>query len=115
MYTLHNEIYAFYDKHVRLGQTIQGELAEYRDKNMQRIERGLEKLGFKLPIRVCDQGGYAMSTMVQHPEYDYDIDRSLIFAAEDLPASPLRARQRVLAAIKEAGGNFKQEPEARTN
>ncbi len=115
MYTLHSEIYTFYDKHVRLGQEIQGELADYRDKNMQRIERGLEKLGYKLPIRVCDQGGYAMSTMVQHPDYDYDIDRALIFAAEDLPASSRKARERVLAAIKEAGGNFKQEPEARTN
>jgi hypothetical protein len=53
--------------------------------------------------------------MVQHPDNDYDIDTAVIFASGDLPASSLKARQRVLAGVEEGGGNFKEPPEARTN
>jgi hypothetical protein len=115
MYNTHAEIYTFYDKHVRLSREKQIELTEYRDTNLKRLREGLTKLGYPLPERVCGQGSYAMSTMVQHPDNDYDIDTAVIFASEDLPSSSLKARQRVLAGVEEGGGNFKQPPEARTN
>lgn len=115
MYNTHSEMYTFYDKHVRLSRDKQNELTGYRDTNLERLKEGLEKLGYNPPKRTCGQGSYAMSTMVQHPENDYDIDTAVIFASEDLPSSPLKARQRVLAGVEEGGGNFKQPPEARTN
>jgi hypothetical protein len=115
MYSVHDEMYKFYDKHVRLQADKQKELAGYRDTNLERLQGGLESLGYALPIRNCDQGSYAMSTMVQHPDNDYDIDTAIIFASDDLPASPLKARQKVLEGVEEGGGNFKEPPEARTN
>ncbi len=115
MYNIHAEMYTFYDRYVRLSREKQLELTEYRDKNLRRLEDGLAELGYPLPIRTCGQGSYAMSTMVQHPENDYDIDTAVIFDREDLPSSSLKARQRVLAGVEEGGGNFKQPPEARTN
>lgn len=115
MYNAHASIYTFYDRHVRLSREKQIELTEYRDTNLKRLREGLTKLGYPLPSRTCGQGSYAMYTMVQHPDNDYDIDTAVIFASDDLPSSSLRARQRVLAGVVEGGGNFKQPPEARTN
>lgn len=115
MYNVHAELFTFYDRYVRLGRDKQSELTSYRDKNLERLTDGLERLGYAPPIRTCPQGSYAMFTMVQHPDNDYDIDTGVIFAREDLPSSPLRARQRVLEGVLEGGGNFKTLPEARTN
>lgn len=115
MYNTHAEMYSFYDKHVRLSREKQIELTEYRETNLKRLREGLTKLDYSLPVRVCGQGSYAMSTMVQHPDNDYDIDTAVIFASDDLPSSSLKARQRVLAGVEEGGGNFKEPPEARTN
>lgn len=115
MHSTHSEMYAFYDKYVRLSRETQNELTRYRDTNLARLETGLTNLGFALPEQTCGQGSYAMSTMVQQPNGDYDIDTAVIFASTDLPSSPLKARQRVLAGIERGGGNFKRPPEARTN
>lgn len=115
MYNAHNEMFAFYDQHVRLDRATQGRLTTYRDTNIERLEEGLTDLGYATPIRTCGQGSHAMHTMVQHEENDYDIDTAVIFARADIPASPLKARQRVLEGIKQAEVNFKREPEARTN
>ena len=115
MYNIHAEMYTFYDKWVRLSRDKQNELTEYRETNLKRLKEGLTRLGYALPERICGQGSYAMYTMVQHTDNDYDIDTALIFTSENLPSSPLKARQRVLAGIEEGGGNFKQPPEARTN
>ena len=56
-----------------------------------------------------------MYTMVQHEDNDYDIDTAVIFDRDSSPASPLKARQRVLEGIEQAEVNFKEPPEARTN
>jgi hypothetical protein len=60
-----------------------------------------------------------MGTLTQRPEnnldVDHDIDVATIFRREDLPEDPLDARKRVLAGVIQGGGNFKREPEARTN
>ncbi|MAS35505.1 MAG: hypothetical protein CL610_15950 [Anaerolineaceae bacterium] len=115
MYDLHNEMCTFYDRHVRLGDTEKKKLRGYRDANIDRLETGLKKLGYKVPICTVGQGSYSMHTMVQHPDNDYDIDNAVVFDKDDLPSAPLDARKRVLAGVKEGGGNFKQPPEARTN
>lgn len=115
MFDMHNELYEFYDQYVRLTTKQRNDLAGYRDVNMNRLNLGLDRLGHPRPQRSCDQGSFAMRTTNQHPDNDYDIDRAIIFAQDDLPASPLDARKRVRDAMIEGGGNFKKEPEARTN
>ena len=117
MYDLHSEMITFYDRHVRLGKEEQDKLRDYRDKNIERLEAGLQKLDYNPLVRTVGQGSYTMHTMVQHPDNDYDIDNAVIFSSDDLPSGSLEARQRVLAAVKEGGGNFSfnQPPEARTN
>ena len=119
MFDLHSEMCSFCSKHVRLSVDEKRQLAEYRDRNIRRLKDGLRQLGYKVPIRTPTQGGYAMNTLTQRPEnnpdIDHDIDVATIFRRGDLPEDPLDARKRVLAGVREGGGNFKKEPEARTN
>lgn len=115
MYNVHSEIFVFYDKYVRLDQATQSRLTTYRNTNVERLENGLTELGYAVPVRTCGQGSYAMHTMVQHADNDYDIDTAVIFERTDLPASPLKARQRILEGIKQSEVTFKRHPEARTN
>jgi hypothetical protein len=119
MFDLHSEMYTFYDTHVLLDADEKNQLAEYRDRNIHRLKDGLKKLGYKVPVRTPTQGGYAMNTLTQRPEnnpdVDHDIDIATIFEREDLPEDALDARKRVLAGVVEGGGNFKKDPEARTN
>jgi hypothetical protein len=106
---------------VRLGRERPDALAGHRDANLERLSAGLEKLG---PINGAstanfdehlNQGSYAMHTLNQHPENDYDIDTGVIFLSEALPSEPADARRRVARALREAGGNSKKPPEARNN
>jgi hypothetical protein len=115
MFSLHPEMYKFYDTHVRLSAEQRKELASYRDINFDRLKAGLDKLSYPRPARKCDQGSYAMHTTNQHPDNEFDIDVAIIFEKDDLPASPLDARKRIESAMKEGGGNFSKPPEARTN
>lgn len=119
MFDLHSEMYTFYREHVLLSTDEKRQLTEYRDRNISRLKDGLKKLGYKVPVRTPTQGGSAMNTLTQRPEnnpdVDHDIDIATIFRREDLPEDPLDARKRVLAGVVEGGGEFKKDPEARTN
>ena len=119
MFDMHNEIYSFYTQHVNLRPTDKIRLEEYKDKNIIRLKKGLKNLGYSEPIRTPTQGGQSMGTSTQLPEniadVDHDIDVAVVFKRGDLPENPLDARKRVLAGILEGGGNFKKDPEARTN
>lgn len=121
MFNSSAELQRFYEKHVRLGKERHSVLAGHRDINLSRLRSGLIKLGEKdgtsYPsfIDHHDQGSYAMHTLNQHPDGDYDIDVAIIFNEKDLPNSPLEARKRVVLAMNESGVNFAQAPEARTN
>lgn len=115
MFNMHKELTTFYLEHVNLTSEQRQMLAGYRDTNIQRLKIGLDKLGFPYPTKIINQGSYAMNTTNQHPAKDYDIDSTLIFEYQDLPANPLDARKRIQAAMVEGGGNFTKPPEARTN
>lgn len=119
MFDVHSEMHTFYRQHVFMEKTEREQLADYREKNIRRLKNGLKKLGYNAPIRTPTQGGYATYTLTQWPEnnpdVDHDIDTATIFMREDLPESHLKARKRVLDGIIEGGGNFKRDPEARTN
>jgi Adenylyl/Guanylyl and SMODS C-terminal sensor domain len=121
MFDLSKDLQTFYDNHVRLGGERREQLAGHRDLNLQRINGGLDDLAEETgrarphPYDYKNQGGYAMHTLNQAEENDYDIDVALLFNKEDLPIDPLAARQRVRDALVKRRGNFSKDPEARTN
>lgn len=121
MFDLHSDLKNFFDDYVKLSPIDEKKLAEYRDINLERIKSGLDKLGqedgvtYRYFDRNRNQGGYAMRTLNQHDDNDYDIDVALIFKKEHLPGDSLGSRERIASALKKVGTNFSKEPEARTN
>mgnify|MGYP000166491310 CR=1 FL=1 len=113
-YNMHSELNEFYEKNVRLKGEID-RLRELRDTNLNRLSDGLKALDRPNFTKSLLQGSIAMHTANKAPNNDYDIDIAVIFEKDDLPASPLEARKRVAAAIKEKATGFSQEPEARAN
>ncbi len=113
------EITGFYNKHVRLTKEEVKNLAGYRDANKNRLENGLKKKELPLPARHINQGSYAMRTINQHPNNDYDIDVGVVFKKEDLVGSQggdktaLEARKMVCDAVQD--DKFKKPPEVRNN
>src|SRR5215212_2946939 len=112
MFNLHGQLASFYNGHVRLNGEDRKKLAGYRETNLSRLDTGLDKLGeeegkvYAYPLRVCNQGSYAMHTLNQLRDNDYDIDIALIFCGTDLPNTALDARKRVENALRKGGGNF---------
>jgi hypothetical protein len=121
VYDLHKELNKFYDDHVRLDADRKKKLAGYRDASLSRVTAGLKALGeergtkYKTYSKSIGQGSYTMHTLNQHPSDEYDIDEALIFAKDDLPAKAADARQLIADALLMGGGNFRKDPEARTN
>jgi hypothetical protein len=113
------EITDFYKKHVRLTKAQVEKLAEYRETNKSRVENGLKKAEQPLPDRHINQGSYAMRTINQHPDNDYDIDVGVVFNKDDLKGSQgadksaLNSRKMVCDAVQD--GRFKKAPEVRQN
>lgn len=114
MYNLHEKMNTFYNNHVRLGKQ-RLKLAEYRDANLDRLKVGLEELDYPDCFDHVDQGSYAMFTINQDANNNYDLDEAIIFCKDDLPENALAARQRIEAAMRRGGGNFRTPPEAKTN
>lgn len=121
MFDCSTQLATFYKDHVRLGADRRKMLADHRDANLARLSAGLVKIGeedekaYDDFVDSFNQGSYAMHTLNQHPDNDYDIDVGVLFEADDLPASPLDARKRVARAIASMGDGFAKEPEPRTN
>lgn len=121
MYNLHDRLNEFYREHVRLSTDERKKLAGYRDTNLDRLKSGLDKLGEEHGTTYAyyqdakNQGSYAMFTLNQHPDNEYDIDIAILFKKDDLPSSALKARQRIADAFNKVAGHFSQEPEARPN
>lgn len=113
------EIGKFYDLHVRLSSEEQGKLAGYRDTNITRVKKGLEANEKPNPTDYINQGSYAMDTIIQHPENDYDLDIGLLFKKIDLvdsngvDYSAKNAREMVCEAVQDK--RFNKAPEARLN
>ena len=119
MFDCSSEISGFYKKHVRLSKAQVDKLADYREINKIRVENGLKKAGYPIPLRHINQGSYAMRTINQHPDNDYDIDVGVVFNKDDLKGSQgadktaLDARKLVCDAVQDK--KFKKPPEVRHN
>jgi len=113
------DVLAYHDEKVTLPQADRTEMRKRRDANRDRLKKGLKDAGKPAPREFVSQGGYAMKTMVQHPENDYDIDDGIYFNKEALVGqrgaemSALQARQMVRDALDD--GSFKTPPEVRKN
>ena len=73
----------FHNSHVKLLESQKKNMRERRDANRSRLEKGLEKLEIEF-LKFVPQGSYAMHTMIQDDENDYDIDDGIVFDRECL-------------------------------
>ncbi len=119
MYDCAKDVLAYHDGSVTLPGAERTEMRGRRDANRDRLKRGLAGGGKPAPREFVSQGSYAMKTMTQHPQKDYDIDDGAYFDKADLVGdrgaamSTLQARQMVRDALDD--GAFKTHPEARKN
>lgn len=102
----HSEMRGFHADRVTLAQAQQDDMRERRDAGRTRLSNGLELQGAAKPAFIHSQGSYAMRTMVQDSENDYDIDDGAYFHEIDLINSsgrslaPAEARERICEALK---------------
>ncbi len=119
IYDCANEMTRYHNKKVRLSKEEQDKLRGYRDANLDRLKNGLEKNDEPAYKKDISQGSYAMHTINQHPNNDYDIDVGIIFDREDLKGSQggdksaLAARQMVCEAMQ--NDRFNRAPEVLKN
>lgn len=119
MFDCSKEVLGYHDDEVTLPQAQRSEMRNRRDSNRTRVCKGLADNDDPSPREFTAQGSYAMKTMVQHPDKDYDIDDGIYFEKDDLKGrngaekSALQARQMVRDAVDD--GCFKRSPEARKN
>lgn len=119
MYNCAEDVLAHHDEEVTLLQADRDTMRERRNANRDRLKKGLAAKGKPAPREFKSQGSYAMKTMVQHPEKDYDIDDGVYFDKEVLVGdrgaemTALQARQMVRDGVDD--GSFKTPPEVRKN
>lgn len=119
MHNCSNDVLAHHNKEVTLPQAERTNMRKRRDANRDRLKKGLKNNNKPAPREFVTQGSYAMKTMVQDPDSDYDIDDGVYFSKEDLVGdrgaelSGLQARHMVRDALDD--GSFKTPPEVRPN
>ncbi|MBL8725531.1 MAG: hypothetical protein JNK49_15930 [Planctomycetes bacterium] len=119
MFNCSDDVLGFHDVEVTLPLKEREEMRGRRKAVRERLKAGLEKSGKPLPIESKSQGSYAMKTMTQDPDKDYDIDDGVYFDRADLVGSrgadmsSLEARQMVRDAVDDR--SFKTKPEVRPN
>lgn len=110
----------YHDDDVTLGAAQRKEMRDRRDTNRERLHRGLETNGKPQPDFHIIQGSYAMKTMTQHPDREYDIDDGAAFAFQKLqntngtPMTPQQAKEMVRDGLI-SGGGLKSDPEIKNN
>jgi hypothetical protein len=114
------EMTGFHRTEVTLRVSDQADMRSRRDAGRVRLETGLSLKEHPQPTETVSQGSYAMRTMVQDDDYDYDIDDGAYFRSDALldadgnALTPLAARQRVCEALK-WDGRLKHEAEVKRN
>jgi hypothetical protein len=102
-----NEMKGYHADEVNLSPADQSEMRKRRDNGRRRLENGLAKAQNPLPKEFSSQGSYAMRTMVEDDQCDYDIDDGVYFEKDDLKDSngnhlgARDARARICNALKD--------------
>ncbi len=103
----HKEVKGYHTDEVNLANDEQGDMRDRRNNGRSRLKNGLNKADHPLPKYFSSQGSYAMRTMVQDSQCDYDIDDGVYFEKDDLidsehnSLSPKEARLRIKNALKD--------------
>jgi len=119
MYNYNDQIKAYHNAKVTIGEDIRSKLRQHREANQNRLIANIKKGVAVSKSSFVKQGSYANRTMVQKNGNDYDIDDGVIFAKGDLigdrgaEMTPLQVRDMVLNAIKD--DKFAKQPERLTN
>lgn len=115
----HDDMIEFYKDAVRISTDERGRLDTARDTCVGGVSKGLTDKGGPQIRKFVEQGSFAMRTVVQHPENDYDIDNGVVFDRDALKRSngtdmaPRAARQLIADSFKDE--RFKKDPEVKTN
>ena len=113
------DVRAYHNQNVTLPQSEQNRMRGRRNANRRRLRSGLDKADKPGPIEFVKQGSYAMKTMNQDEDNDYDIDDGVYFRKDDLVGerggemTTLQARHMVRDAVDD--GELKHAPEVRSN
>lgn len=114
-----SDIATYHDDEVTLPASKQKEMRTRRDTNRDRLRSGLKRDKKPEPSAFHKQGSYAMKTMVQDSDQDFDIDDGAYFEKADLQddsggdMSAPAARQMVCDALQD--GAFKKRPKVEDN
>lgn len=104
---------------VRLSGEDRKDMRTRRDNNRSRLKAGLDTAENPKPIGCHSQGSYAMWTMIQDENLDYDIDDGVYFEASDLVGdrgaelSALQVRKMICEAVSD--DRFAKQPEPLKN
>lgn len=119
MQNCHLDMIAYHNDEVTLPYSERTEMRDRRNSNRQRLKNGLERHGDPSPIGCYSQGSYAMRTMVQHPDRDYDIDDGAYFDKDKLkgPQDGERTSSDTKEMVRKAldDNRFKRPPERLKN
>lgn len=119
MFNCADDVVAYHDQEVSLSGTERSSMRDRRDANRKRLKEGLSAASKPKPRDFCSQGSYAMKTMLQHPDNNYDVDDGVYFDAGSLNGSKgaemssLDVRNMIRDAVDD--GSFKTKPEVRLN
>lgn len=115
MFDCSRDVLGYHDDEVTLKLSQRTEMRDRRNSNRDRLKARIAIA----PKKFIKQGSYAMKSMVQDPDKDYDIDDGVYFDREDLKdkngkdMSARDARQMVRDALKD--DRFNKQPEVRNN
>jgi hypothetical protein len=113
------DILAYHNDEVTLKLSDRTAMRDRRNSNRDRLKTRLRDASKPLPREFIKQGSYAMKTMVQDRDDDYDIDDGVYFTRASLrdakgnDMTPSAARQMVCDALKD--GRFVRDPEVKTS
>ena len=119
MFNSHDDMTAFHNDKVRLPVTEQDTMRDRRNTNRIRLKGGLKRDNEPKSLGCHTQGSYAMRTMIQHTEKDYDIDDGVYFNKSDLlgprgaEKSAATAKEMVRKAVHD--DKFNRAPECLKN
>ena len=119
MFNCDTDVRKFHRDEVTLSDAQQSEMRDRRNANRDRLKRGLKKNNNPTSDSHQAQGSYAMHTMVQDKDNDYDIDDGVVFLKQDLVGgqgadkTALDARKMICAALDDE--SFATPPEVLKN
>lgn len=114
----HSDIAAYHKDEVKLTKNEMKSMRGRQSSNQDRLKSRLDGNDKPKIREIVTQGSFAMKTMVQHPDNDYDIDDGVYFDVEDLneaandtEMTPRQAREMVRDAAFDS--SFRKKPQAR--